>query len=81
MTKDDLTLMIAARMAEYDKPIYTYAESVDQEKRLKKRIKAGLIIPQNLKQAEWEKYLAEVEAGTYKPAEAEEKQLYDWEGL
>lgn len=83
MTKEDLTLMIAARMAEYDKPIYTYAESVDQEKRLKKRIKAsqGLVTPRNLKEQEWENYLQEVESGTYTPAEPEEKQLYDWDGL
>lgn len=81
MTKDDLRALIAEGTALYERPIYTHAESVDQEKRLKKRIKAGLIIPQNLKQAEWEKYLAEVEAGTYRPEEPAEKQLYDWEGL
>lgn len=86
MTKEDLRKLIAAQTDRYAMyhDIHTHAESVDQEKRLKSRIKAsqGLVIPVNLKQAEWDEYLRKVQDGTYVPSdEPEEKYLNDWTGL
>lgn len=37
--------------------------------------------PAHLKQEEWEKYLSEVEAGTYRPQYKPETELYDYTGL
>lgn len=63
----------------YGGEIHTYAESVDQAKRLHKRCETRKK-PAHLVQAEWEKYLTEVQAGTYKP-EPQEVDLYDYTGL
>lgn len=80
MTKEELRLHIAAGTAEYDKPVYTYAESVDQRKRLQKRLETRKK-PANLAQEEWEKYLEAVESGNYRPEYKPETRLYDYEGL
>lgn len=67
MTKDELRLLIEAETAKYDKPVYTYAESFDQEKRLKDRIKAaqGLVIPKDLKRADYHDQLEQTRQGKY----------------
>jgi hypothetical protein len=63
----------------YGNEIHTYAESVDQAKRLQKRCETRKK-PAHLVQAEWEKYLTEVQAGTYQP-EPQDVDLYDYTGL
>lgn len=59
MNKQELRNLLVHATAEYTKPVHTHAESVDQEKRLKKAIKRsqGLVIPENLREQEWQEYL------------------------
>lgn len=57
MSKAELSALIAERTAVYHKPVHTYAESVDQAKRLRKKLETRRK-PDNLRQAEWEQYLA-----------------------
>lgn len=80
MTKAELSALIAERTALYHKPIHTYAESFDQQRRLERALETRKK-PAHLRQAEWELYLQEVEAGTYAPDRQHEVELYDYSGL
>lgn len=64
----------------YGGEIHTYAESVDQAKRLQKRCETRKK-PAHLVQEEWEKYLNSVADGSYRPEYKPETDLYDYDGL
>lgn len=63
MTKEELRKHLEQQLHRhtviYGQPVYTYAESVDQEKRHKKRMRdsQGLVIPEDQRKAEWDKYI------------------------
>lgn len=81
MNKHQLREYLAKATAEYTRPVYTHAESVDQVKRLQTRCE-NRKKPVNMAQAEWDEYLAQVQQGTYKPVEDLNRDpLYDYEGL
>lgn len=69
MNKDQLRQMLEKQTHRfqdvYGGEVVKYAEKDPRPKRLLDQ-KSGKK-PANLKQAEWDKYLAEVQAGTYKP--------------
>ena len=62
MKKEELRQILTAKTEEYSKPIYTYAESVDQEKRLKRRCETRKK-PVNLAAEYFENYLRELKEG------------------
>lgn len=73
LSKEQLREELAKQAEEFAKnrPIYTYGESVDQEKRLKSRMQT-LKKPVNVTQAGYVQYLEELKAGVkqeYKPSE------------
>lgn len=80
MDKAELRALIEERTAMYHKPIHTYAESFDQQRRLERALETRKK-PAHLLQETWEIYLAEVEAGTYAPDRQWEVELYDYTGL
>lgn len=80
MTKAELSALIAERTACYCKPVYTHAESVDQQRRLHKRLETRKK-PVNLAQETWERYVQALKDGTYRPEHHPEAALYDYEGL
>lgn len=64
LSKEELRLALEKQAAEFAKhrPIYTHAESVDQEKRLKSRTETRKK-PVNVTQAGFVEYLEELKAG------------------
>lgn len=71
MTKAELAALLAEKTAEYNKPIYTYAESVDQKKRLARSLETRKK-PAHLTKEEFTEYLYQVSIGRmpdYKPGE------------
>lgn len=71
MTKAELAAMLAEKTAEYNKPIYTYAESFDQKARLARSLETRKR-PANLTKEEFTEYLYQVSIGKmpdYKPGE------------
>ena len=69
MNKDQLRAMLAHQTHRfqdvYGGEVVKYAEKDPKPKRLLDRKPGKKLV--NLKQAEWEEYLAQVKAGTYKP--------------
>lgn len=80
MNKQELAQFIAQRTAEYHKPVLTYACSASQRDAVKRSLETRKK-PVHLLQAEWEKYLNAVAAGTYTPAEIIDHEIYDYTGL
>lgn len=70
MSKAELREMLEQKMAEYDKPVYTWGESVDQQKRLQARCESRKK-PPHLKQQDWDSQLQMAKEGRYesKPGE------------
>lgn len=71
MTKAELAAMLAEKTAEYNKPIYTYAESVDQKKRLARSLETRKR-PAHLTKEEFTEYLYQASIGVmpaYKPGD------------
>lgn len=80
MNKQELAQLIAQRTAEYHKPVLTYACSASQRDAVRRSLETRKK-PVHLLQAEWEKYLQDVQAGTYTPAEIIDHEIYDYTGL
>lgn len=71
MTKAELAAMLAEKTAEYNKPIYLYAESVDQKKRLAKSLE-NRKKPAHLTKEQFTEYLYQASIGVmpeYKPGD------------
>lgn len=76
MNKAELRALLEQRTAEWDKPIYTYAESVDQQKRLQARCESRKK-PPHLKQEDWDSQLQMAREGRYESKPGEDIWLTD----
>ena len=80
MSKEELRRLIEAGTAEFHKPIYTHAESVDQRKRLQRSLETRKK-PAHLTQEEYDRYLAKLKDGSYRPEFSPSEDLWDYTGL
>lgn len=81
MTKDELRRLIEEQTQEFGH-VPVHPERVDQAARHKRRMKSKtIVVPKNLAQEEWDRYLKSVADGTYRPEYKPEVKLYDWESL